>query len=230
MIQFSKRSTISELMDNFSMSQKDLDTNLLELETINNWLGGYAVSLNGILKLNLPISKEITVADIGCGGGDGMIFIQKELKKKGIEARMIGIDANPKAIEYAKKRCKNHPDFIWICAPFQEIQNLGADIINCSLFAHHFYENDLDQLSGLMKTARLGFVVNDLHRHWLAYYSISILTHLFSNSYLVQNDARLSVAKGFSKEEIQKVFSGSSLKKLDLRWKWAFRWQLVGFT
>jgi len=230
MPQFSKRSAISELMDNFSMSQQELDINLLELETINKWLGGYAVSLNGILKLNLPESKEITVVDIGCGGGDGMIFIQKELKNKGIKARMIGIDANPKAIEYAKKRCKTNPDFVWICAPFQEIYNLEADIMHCSLFAHHFYDKDLEALSRLMKTAKVGFVVNDLHRHWLAYYSISILTRLFSNSHLVQNDARLSVAKGFSKNEMQQIFSSPNLKKLDLRWKWAFRWQLVGTT
>jgi len=225
---FSKRSTISELMDNFSMSQHDLDVNLLELETINKLLGGYAVSLNGILKLNLSKNKETTVADIGCGGGDGMIFIQQELKKKGINARMIGIDANPKAIEYAKTRCKNHPDFVWICAPFQEIKNLEADVIHCSLFAHHFYNEDLHVLSRLMKTARVGFVINDLHRHWLAYYSISILTRLFSNSHLVQNDARLSVAKGFSKDELLEIFSDSNLKEFKLKWKWAFRWQLVG--
>jgi 2-polyprenyl-3-methyl-5-hydroxy-6-metoxy-1,4-benzoquinol methylase len=143
---------------------------------------------------------------------------------------MLGIDANPKAIEYAKKRCKDHPDFVWICAPFQEIKNLDVDIIHCSLFTHHFYEKDLDILSNLMRTAKIGFVINDLHRHWLAYYSISVLTRLFSNSYLVQNDARLSVAKGFSKTEILEVFSGPELKKIDLQWKWAFRWQVVGFN
>jgi 2-polyprenyl-3-methyl-5-hydroxy-6-metoxy-1,4-benzoquinol methylase len=227
---FSRRSTIYELMDNFSMSQQDLDINLLELETINKYLGGYAVSLSGILNLNLPESKEIKVADIGCGGGDGMIIIQKYLRKKGIKARMIGVDANPKAIEYAKKRCKDHPDFDWICAPFQEIKNLEADVIHCSLFTHHFYEKDLDLLSGLMRSAKIGFVINDLHRHWLAYYSISILTKLFSDSHLVQNDARLSVAKGFSKGEILEIFSNPSTKKIELKWKWAFRWQLVGFN
>jgi len=217
-------------MDNFSMPQQELDVNLLELEVINKWLGGYAVSFNGFSKLNLEKSKEITVADIGCGGGDGMIFIQKYLKKNGIHAKMIGIDANPKAIAYAKMRCKGHPDFEWICLPFQEIENLNVDVMHCSLFTHHFYDQDLEALSGLMRKAKVGFIINDLHRHWLAYHSISILTRLFSKSYLVQNDARLSVAKGFSKNEIEEIFLNSNLKRLLVNWKWAFRWQVVGFT
>ena len=228
MIRFSKRSTISELMDNFSMTQNELDINLLELETINKWLGGNAVSFNGFSDLISTNLKEITVADIGCGGGDGMIFIQNFLKKKGINARMIGIDANPKAIDYAKKRCIDHPDFEWICKPFQELINLKADIFHCSLFAHHFYGRDLEILSNLMKTARIGFIVNDLHRNWFAYYSISILTRLFSRSYLVRNDARLSVLKGFSRKEITDLFLVNHPEKFSVKWKWAFRWQVVG--
>ena len=228
MLSFYKRSTISELMDNFNMPQTELDINLLELETINKWLGGYAVSFSGFSDLNLPKGREITVADIGCGGGDGMIFIQNFLRKKGIQAKMIGVDANPKAIAYAKLRCKDHSDFDWICASFQEIKDLNADVIHCSLCAHHFYDRDLIALAKLLHTSKIGFIVNDLHRHWLAYHSISILTRLFSKSYLVRNDARLSVAKGFSKAEIEATFFKPTLTSFFAKWKWAFRWQVVG--
>lgn len=227
---FSSRSTLHELMDDFSMTQTALNANLLELEVINRWLGGYAVSFNGIRKLNLPKGKTLTIADIGCGGGDGMIAIQKFCRRLGVRVRMIGVDANPKAIEYARERCRNHPEFDWVVQPFQELDGLEADVFHCSLFAHHFYENDLIQLAGLMQNARIGFVINDLHRHWLAYHSISILTRLFSKSYLVQNDARLSVAKGFSKDELKLLFPKLSDNQLDICWKWAFRWQVVGKT
>jgi homogentisate 1,2-dioxygenase len=159
---------------------------------------------------------------------DEMIFIQNFLQKKGIQAKMIGVDANPKAIAYAKLRCKDHPDFDWICASFQEIKDLNADVIHCSLFAHHFYDRDLIALATLLHTSKIGFIVNDLHRNWLAYHSISILTRLFSKSYLVRNDARLSVAKGFSKTEIEAIFFKPGLSSFFAKWKWAFRWQVVG--
>ncbi len=215
-------------MDDFSMDQKALDINLKELETINRWLGGYAVSFSGLAQLNMPTNRVVEIWDLGCGGGDGMIAMQNFLKRRGIQAKMIGVDANPKAISYAKNRCKNHPDFEWVCAPYQELQHMEADVIHCSLFAHHFYEEDLVSLSRLLHQAKLGFVVNDLHRHWLAYHSISILTRLFSNSALVKNDARLSVAKGFSKQEIRDWIGNSPGMELKLDWKWAFRWQATG--
>jgi len=180
--------------------------------------------------LNLPKDRELFIVDIGCGGGDGMIAMQQFLQKKGIKARMMGLDANEKAIEYAKIRCKNHPDFIWECKPFQEVDLKEADVIHCCLFAHHFYEGDLKALVRLLTSAKLGFVVNDLHRHWFAYHSISILSQLFSRSYLLKNDARLSVAKGFSKQELVELFSGIPVHDLNIAWKWAFRWQVTGRT
>jgi 2-polyprenyl-3-methyl-5-hydroxy-6-metoxy-1,4-benzoquinol methylase len=228
MLSFSKRNTNSELMDDFNMPKEELDINLLELETINRWLGGYSVSFSGLSKLNLPKDREITVVDIGCGGGDGMISMQQFLHKRGIKAKMIGVDANPKVLDYARKRCKNHPDFQWECLPFQNLTGLNADVFHCSLFAHHFYDDDLSTLAKLMTTARVGFVVNDLHRHWLAYHSISILTQLFSKSYLVRNDARLSVAKGFSQDELLQLFSFPQSHEVSVRWKWAFRWLATG--
>ena len=64
------------------MPQYELDINLIELEIINRWLGGYSVSFSGLLNLNMPKDKEISILDIGCGGGDGMISMQQFLKKR----------------------------------------------------------------------------------------------------------------------------------------------------
>lgn len=228
MISFSKRSTISELMDDFNMDQNELNINLKELELINRWLGGYAVSFCGLSDLNLPSNREISVVDIGCGGGDTMIAMQQFLAKKGIKAKMTGIDANPKALDYARKRCKNHPDFEWACLPFQEMAGMKADVFHCSLFAHHFYGQDLETLSSVLKSARLGFVFNDLHRHWLAYHSISLLSRLFSNSYLLRHDSRLSVAKAFSRQDLLTLFGSDSHSQIQIRWQWAFRWLVTG--
>jgi 2-polyprenyl-3-methyl-5-hydroxy-6-metoxy-1,4-benzoquinol methylase len=227
---FSKRNANSELMDDFNMPQAELDINLLELEIINRWLGGYSVSFTGLSVLPLPRDKEIIVVDIGCGGGDGMISMQQFLQKRGINAKMIGVDANPKVLDYARKRCKNHPDFHWECMPFQNLTGLNADVFHCSLFAHHFYGDDLNALARLMATSRIGFVVNDLHRNWLAYHSISILTQLFSKSYLIRNDARLSVSKGFKREELSRLFSFPQSHLVSISWKWAFRWMVTGQT
>jgi hypothetical protein len=103
------------------------------------------------------------------------------------------------------------------------------DIIFSSLFCHHFTEAALvEQLQWMQQNAATGFFINDLHRHRLAYHSIRLLTRLFSRSYLVKNDAPLSVARGFKKQEWRRLLAQAGLTTARVQWQWAFRY-LVTF-
>ena len=90
-----------------------------------------------------------------------------------------------------------HIDFI--CADFRDARLLQKpDIIFSSLFCHHFSDDEVkDIIEWKYEYSKLGFFINDLHRHPLAYHSIRLLSQVFSKSYLVKNDAPLSVEKGF---------------------------------
>jgi len=102
------------------------------------------------------------------------------------------------------------------------------DIFFSTLFCHHFKENELVyQLRWLRENAVMGFFINDLHRHPLAYHSIKLLTRLFSKSYLVKNDAPLSVLRGFSRSEWKQLLNNAGINKFELKWKWAFRWLII---
>jgi hypothetical protein len=78
-------------------------------------------------------------------------------------------------------------------------------------------------LQWLQQNSNRGFFINDLHRHWLAYYLIKYITYFFSRSYLMKNDACLSVARGFRKNEWKKLLHEASITDYDIRWQWAFR-------
>ena len=80
----------------------------------------------------------------------------------------------------------------------------------------------------MKRYAKIGFVINDLERNRFAYYSIKALTRLFKGSSLVKNDAPLSVLRGFKKEEIINLLEEAGLKNYSLKWKWAFRYLVVG--
>jgi hypothetical protein len=73
----------------------------------------------------------------------------------------------------------------------------------------------------------VGIVVNDLHRHWLAYHAIKILTRLFSKSAMVKYDAPLSVLRGFTRGELADILKKAGIVQYTLKWKWAFRWQII---
>jgi hypothetical protein len=48
-------------------------------------------------------------------------------------------------------------------------------------------------------------IINDLHRHFFAYYSIRTLTTLFSKSPMVRHDAPVSVRRAFRPAELLKI-------------------------
>lgn len=228
MINLHKRSYKKELMDADNIPFEAMEQTLKELNFINTWLGGHAITMTGIKQLTNG-SNKLTICEIGCGGGDNLFAIHKWCTQKSIHADFIGIDMNAECIVFAKKQYPQLP-CQWICSDYEKIQfgkNKPA-IIFSSLFCHHFTDEQLiTMLQWLKENSRDGFFINDLQRHWLAYYLIKYLAKVFSKSYLIKNDAPLSVARGFRKKEIERLFNGVDIKDFTIKWKWAFRWLII---
>jgi hypothetical protein len=101
-------------------------------------------------------------------------------------------------------------------------------VIFSSLFCHHFSNQQLlEQFKWMQANSSVGFFINDLQRHTLAYYSIKWLTAVFSSSYLVKHDAPLSVARGFTYSELKHLLDKAGVTKASIQWKWAFRYLVV---
>ncbi|HSZ72849.1 MAG TPA: methyltransferase domain-containing protein, partial [Cytophagaceae bacterium] len=140
-----------------------------------------------------------------------------------------GVDANPFIVTYAKHHCSASSNIQFVCSNILTAPFPGTyDIVHASLFLHHFTEEELVHLLIQLKQhTQEAIIINDLHRHPLAYYSIKLLTRLFSKSYLVKNDAALSVAKGFKKKEWEEILRRAGFKHYHIKWVWAFRHQLI---
>ncbi|MEI9943736.1 MAG: methyltransferase domain-containing protein [Chitinophagaceae bacterium] len=224
MINLRQRSYQKELMDLPGVPFKAMEDLLKDLNIVNSRLGGHAITLRGLKKF-ISQKQPVTVCEIGCGGGDNLFAIYKYCSKKNISVNFIGIDISEECIAFAKQR---YPQLNcqWICSDYVlvDIQQNPPTIIFSSLFCHHLTDEQLIQmLQWLKKNSSHGFFINDLHRHWLAYYLIKYITRFFSRSYLMKNDACLSVARGFRKEEWKKLLDQSGIINYDIRWQWAFR-------
>ena len=229
---FASRSYQQELLDGNNISFQDIKKNMQELEAINTLLGGHAITIRGFRKCAGTLTK-INVCEIGCGGGDNLKAIYKYASDQGIVVTMTGIDIKRECIDYAKDNCQSIQNMEWICADYKQASLTSQpDIIFSSLFCHHFTDQGVEEILQWMAiNAGVGFFINDLHRHPLAYYSIKILTRIFSNSHLVKNDAPLSVLRGFRKKELLDSISKSSVEnknwQIELKWQWAFRWLMT---
>lgn len=225
---FSTRSLQKELLDADDIPFADIRRNMQELDFINTWLGGHAITLKGLKKLLPAKNRELYVVEIGCGGGDNLRVIRDWLRTKDVNYRLAGIDINPDCIAFAKSELRNE-GIEFICSDYRLASfDHTPDIIFSSLFCHHFINDELVNMLQWMKAnSRIGFFINDLHRHPLAYYSIKTLTSAFSKSYLVKNDAPLSVRRGFVRKEWKQIFREAGITKFDCRWEWAFRWLIT---
>ena len=228
MIDFSKRSYQKELLDRDDIPFADIQQNMKELNFINTHLGGHAITISGFKNL-LADKKTISVCEIGSGGGDNLNAINKFCSEKSINAKFTGIDINGDCIAFAKENSQiSNIDFI--VSDYKKI-DFGfdkPDIIFSSLFCHHFTDEQLIVMMQWMKeNSKLGFFINDLHRHKLAYHFIKFATNFFSKSYLVKNDAPLSVLRGFTKSEWQNILEKAGIKNYSIKWKWAFRFLII---
>ncbi|MEM0941144.1 MAG: methyltransferase domain-containing protein [Bacteroidota bacterium] len=223
------RSEEMEIMDDLNISGPIIAQTLKELNTINKVLGGNQISISALKKL-IKNHEQISLADLGCGGGDIMAEMAKWIKNSGKNASFLGIDANPHIIEYAVENTARYQEISYKAINIfsDEFRKMSFDIIHCCLFLHHFPTDQLIDLFKRFKNqARVGVIINDLHRHPLAYKSIRLLTQVFSRSEMVRNDAAVSVARGFKKKELLYILEKAGITSFEISWKWAFRWKLI---
>jgi cyclopropane fatty-acyl-phospholipid synthase-like methyltransferase len=219
---FDKRSFQKELLDADDIPSSDLYQNLRELNFINIWLGGHDITLAGIKKFE-SVLQNSTIADVGCGGGDNLKAVAIWARKNKISVKLIGIDIKADCILFAQENCKTFPEISFIQSDYRLIDQ-KFDVIFSALFCHHL--NDVQMLEYLTwceQNSNKGYFVNDLQRHFMAHYSIKWLTMLFSNSYLVKNDAPLSVLRGFSASEWRLLTEKAQIQDININWKWTFR-------
>ncbi|MBC8047820.1 MAG: methyltransferase domain-containing protein [Fimbriimonadaceae bacterium] len=225
----SVRSYLPEKMDQHGVEEKEIHQALRELEIINKKLGGYHVILNALNKIKWP-DRVVVIMDLGCGGGDMLRAISKWADKKNRKVQLIGVDWNPIMTKYASECSRDFPNisFKTVSVFDEQLIQEKADITMNSLFCHHFDNDELTTLIRSMNAlASTAVIVNDIHRHWFAYYSIKIITALFSKTYLVKYDGPLSVARSLTRDEWESVLASAGIRNYKLRWMWAWRWQLI---
>jgi ubiquinone/menaquinone biosynthesis C-methylase UbiE len=162
-----------------------------------------------------------------------LAVMQDWAQQEQVSMQLIGADANAHTIALAQQRQQQLQGIRWQVAnvfdpAFFEEQ---VDIATCTLFTHHFTDEELVALfQGLKQKVRLAIVINDLHRHPLAYYSIKWLTRWFSKSPMVQHDAALSVLRSFKRRDWNSIFAQAGLDQVEIHWRWAFRWQICVYV
>ena len=227
LVDTSHRSSEIEIMDDFTMEGILIRDTLDKIEIINRFLGGNTVTIKGLKNLikNQSKNKTITIVDLGCGNGDILRDVAKFGRKNNYSFKLIGIDANLAAINYAKELSKEYSElsFKTIDILSEDFKKESYDIVLCTLFLHHFKNEELISfLKTTIEKATIGVVVNDLHRHKLAYYLFKLIGFFIKNK-MVRQDGLISVLRAFKRKDLENISTQIKVH-FSIQWKWAFRY------
>lgn len=226
------RSQAPEIMDDFNMEGALLKETLCKIAQINRLLGGNRITRNGVSALikNVPAHQRITILDVGCGNGDMLRELADYAGKNNRSFQLTGIDANPATVAYARELSASWPDIQYHCQDMMDpaFQQQQYDIILCTLTLHHFKEEEIYRLMNIFRRqAKIGIVINDLHRSALAYRLFQLICVVFNLNSMVRNDGQVSILRGFKKKELHQLSAVLNIGQYSLQWKWAFRYQWI---
>ena len=86
--------------------------------------------------------------------------------RRGVAVTLAGLDRSPWAARYAE--AAGVPARFITADLFDARPGGRFDVVLCSLFTHHLRDPELVRfLRWLEDRARLGWLISDLHRHWL---------------------------------------------------------------
>jgi len=229
------RSTETELMDDPDLNKKDLSMALSDINRVNTLLGGNAITIRSALKMisDKKIKENVTIADLGCGDGTMLRTLAVVCRQQKINADFVGIDLNVKTIAYAKEMSVAYPEISFITKDLLTLdpKEFSCDIIISTLTLHHISDHDIPKIiKKSLQLAKIGVIINDLHRNLIAYYLFKLFSLFFIKGFVAKNDGLVSIKRGFKKHELIRYANQIGISNYTIDWKWAFRYRWLIYS
>ncbi len=204
-----QRARDEEQMDDPSLDPKVYDEVLKGLGRVNSWTLAARPTLSFLARATRRFDG-FSLLDVGYGDGGILRAVAKWARRRGLDARLTGVDLNPKSEAVARAKT---PADIPIDYRTGDYSGLGPfDFVISSLVAHHMTDGQLRRFLRWMESnSDRGWFVNDLHRHGLAYYGYPLLAALLGVHRIVREDGRLSIARSFRPGDWRAILAGAGL-------------------
>lgn len=229
-VDFSRRSTQSELMDTEDVGFALFHECLQQLETVNILSLAYRPTLcwlGQMLRDERP-DATVSVLDVGSGGGDMLRRIWKWMRRRKLNGDLTGVDLNPLSTQSAEQvtpadtHIRYETSNIFAFDPSRQFDF----IISCN-FTHHLTEAELIRFIQWMEShASRGWFINDLHRHWLPYYFIKTVFSALPFNRMMRSDGPISITRAFRAAEWDHILDAAGIPaaRRSVQWFFPFRY------
>lgn len=219
-----RRAREAEWMDAPGLDPAEYRGCLRQLEAINRLSLGYRPTLRWLERVARGRDR-LSVLDLGSGHGDTLRAIWRWGRRRGVALHLTGLDLSPLAARLAAEATPPGTAIEWVTGDaFAYRPQEPPDVVISALFMHHLEEAQVVALLRRMQEmARLGWFVNDLHRHWLPWAFLRGAFALPGVNRLVRHDGPLSVRRAFTRAEWQAMCDQAGVRAR-IAWHAPFRW------
>jgi 2-polyprenyl-3-methyl-5-hydroxy-6-metoxy-1,4-benzoquinol methylase len=207
----SQRLIAEEQMDDPSLDPAVYAAVIGDLANLNWWLMTPRPTI-GFIRRTLRGRRRFTLLDVGYGQGDMLRAIARWARRRGVEAKLVGVDLNPRSLPAAAAATPPGLPIEYRTGDYADTAGEGWDYIVSSSTTHHMSDIELRAFLRFMEAeARIGWYVNDIHRHPLAYYGFPILARLMRWHRMVREDGCLSIQRGFRAADWRRLIGESGI-------------------
>jgi ubiquinone/menaquinone biosynthesis C-methylase UbiE len=186
-------------------TQLDVCSNLVEIERINRYLGGFHSLTRYLFPLIENSNPPITVMDIGTGSGGLLEIIQSWSDLQHKDVRTLGVDISPRNLDVAKSRLLDHDRHaLFLMDGSQPSLRMNSiDFVVSCLVLHHFSSLKLvGFLRSAYRVSRHGLVMSDLIRGQIPLWAYRLVGPAFARHPFTFHDGLLSIRRAYKPAEL----------------------------
>ena len=223
----SARSVEAEWMDTQAVEPSDYAACLADLAAVNTVTLARLPTLGFMAQAVRRTGKRpLHVLDVACGEGDMLRRLHRWGQRTGHPLVLTGLDLSAPGVDAARAATPATMGIAYRAGDVFAAPLGPVDVVISSLFTHHLSGPDIVHFLRRMEDeAAVGWFVNDLHRHPVAYHGFRALSSLAGWHRFVRHDGPVSVARSFRRDDWHGLLRDAGLQgKARLRWHVPFRW------
>jgi len=211
----------------------DLTASLDDLDRLNAWFGGYALTLARVRRAadGLPRDRTLVVVDVGGGRGDFARRLVRLARRDGRRVAVVVVDRDPATIALARAACAAYPEISVVRADVTALplREAAADVATASLTLHHLEPDGAVTALAEMASAARRVIVNDLLRSRASLALVWLTTRLLAMHPMSRHDGPLSVRRAYTGDELSALAEKARIAPPRIR-RYPFLGRLVAET
>ena len=229
---FRQRSYELEDIDTGNYTPAEYEDCISEMQLVNRWMGDAHALKQTLLKdVEHHDVREFAILDVGAGSGELLRVAATWARETGRHFKGVGLELNQQSAQAIVAGSKDFPEIASVRGdalrlPFADN---GFDYVMCSLFTHHFRDEQVVHiLREMSRVARRRIFVIDLHRDPVPYFFYTTLGKLVLKNRLIRHDGALSILRSFKPRELLNLGRAAGLRNVAVEHHFPARLVLTG--